>query len=181
MFNNLSIMEIINTSIDQVFLLKFKKKQDLRGHFFRIYENTSLKKFKLKYQGIAYNKKKGTIRGLHTQLNPYSEQKIITCIKGSIIDVIIDLRKNSKTYLKILKFKLIDKQTNSLYIPKGFMHGYQTLENNTTVLYSIDGKYNKNAEFGIRWNDPYFKIKWPLPVSNINRKDKAYKDFIYEE
>ena len=130
---------------------------------------------------LSKNIYKGTIRGLHFQKKPFEEEKLVTCIKGAIFDVVIDLRKKSKTYGKIFTVNLNSKNYNSLLIPKGCAHGFQTLENDTNVLYSINGKYNKKAESGIRWNDTYFKIKWPLPISKINRKDKTYKDFVYEK
>ena len=151
-------------------LIKNNFTRDKRGFFLKIRNTNEL------YQNcFSYNKKRGTIRGIHYQKYPNYEKKIITCIKGAIFDVVIDLRKNSKTYLQYKKFILTEKKNLSLLIPKGFGHGFQTLEKNTIIYYQIFGKFIKKKQAGILWNDQKIKIKWPLPIKCISKRDKKFK------
>jgi dTDP-4-dehydrorhamnose 3,5-epimerase len=115
--------------------------------------------------------KKGTIRGMHYQLPPFSEIKLIRCISGSVYDVIIDLRKDSPTFLKYAAVELSERNMLSLYIPQGFAHGFQTLEDNAQLIYHHTDFYTPGYEAGIRYNDPSVGISWPLPVSVITEKD----------
>jgi dTDP-4-dehydrorhamnose 3,5-epimerase len=151
-------------------LIKNNFTSDNRGFFLKI-----KKKNKLYQNCFSYNKKKGTIRGIHYQKYPNYEKKIISCIKGAIFDVIVDLRKNSKTYLQYKKFKLSEKDNYSLIVPKGFGHGFQTLEKNTIIYYQISGKFIKKKQTGVLWNDRKIKIKWPLPARCISKRDKKFK------
>jgi dTDP-4-dehydrorhamnose 3,5-epimerase len=127
---------------------------------------------------ISYNLKKGTLRGMHYQKNPYSETKYIRCIKGSLYDVIIDLRENSNTYGQWIGVELTEENKKALYIPKGFAHGFQTLEDNTYVYYQVTEYYTSEAEGGVRWNDPQFNIIWPIkePIV-ISSKDSSWPLF----
>ena len=121
---------------------------------------------------ISFSKDPGTIRGLHFQNNPFSQGKLLRVIKGSIEDFFIDLRPSSNNYENFSSIKL-NYNTGSIYIPQGFAHGFCTLEKDTIVMYKVDQFYSKKHESGIRWNDDYFRIKWPLnnvePV--ISEKD----------
>ena len=151
-------------------LIKNNFTRDKRGFFLKIKNTNEL------YQNcFSYNKKKGTVRGIHYQKYPNYEKKIITCIKGAIFDVVIDLRKNSKTYLQYKKFILTEKKNLSLLIPKGFGHGFQTLKKNTIIYYQIVGKFIKKKQAGILWNDQKIKIKWPLPIKCISKRDEKFK------
>jgi dTDP-4-dehydrorhamnose 3,5-epimerase len=149
-------------------LIKNNFAEDNRGFFLKIKKNKPYQNF------FSYNKKKGTIRGIHYQKYPNYEKKIITCIKGSIYDVIVDLRKNSKTYLQYKKFILTERNSCSLEVPKGYGHGFQTLENNTIIYYQIYGKFIKKKQSGILWNDKKIKIKWPLPIKCISKRDQKF-------
>ena len=114
---------------------------------------------------------------MHYQIAPYEESKLIQCTRGQIYDVIIDLRKNSGTYRKWAGFELSAKDYKMLYVPEGFAHGFQSLEDNTEIFYQVSQYYNLDYERGIRWNDPSFNIVWPLDEITISDKDKSWKDF----
>ncbi|MBN2478794.1 MAG: dTDP-4-dehydrorhamnose 3,5-epimerase [Parachlamydiales bacterium] len=117
---------------------------------------------------------KGTIRGMHFQMPPFSEIKIIRCIKGSIFDVIIDIRKNSPTFLKWHSEVLSENNYKMIYIPKGFAHGFQTLEDNCELLYLHNGFYNPESENGIKYDDKLIDIKWPLKITEISKRDESF-------
>ena len=114
---------------------------------------------------------------MHYQTKPYEESKIVRCTKGKLFDVIIDLRPYSKTFKEWFSIELSADNYKILYIPTGFAHGFQTLEDNTEVYYQISEQYHKNGARGIRWNDSTFSIKWPLGITNISKKDTNFLDF----
>jgi len=169
-------MNIKKTKFSDVKIFTSSKKKDHRGYFHRIYCSSFLKKkkisFKLCQSNISYNKQKGTVRGLHYQIGKKKETKIITCIKGSAQFYILDIKKNSKTYMKYLKLKLSEKNENIIYIPKGFATGFQTLEKNTTIIYFIDNPYSKEDSRVINFMNKKLNIHLPLKISNISKKDK---------
>ncbi len=162
-------------------VFKFKKNLDNRGSFQRIFSSKDLKKYKInfisKQESISKNKKKYTLRGMHFN-KYYHETKIVTCIKGKVMDVIVDLRKNSKTYLKWDKITLSEKLGNSIYIPPGCAHGFLTLENNTKLYYLINKNYNKKNNTGFIYNDDTINIKWPNKKFTISKNDKRLKKII---
>jgi dTDP-4-dehydrorhamnose 3,5-epimerase len=174
-------MNFIKTEFKGVFIIQLEKKEDERGFFARVWD---IKKFveknlnsKLVQSNISFTKKKGTIRGLHYQIHPYEETKIILCTKGSIFDVIIDLRSDSATYKKWVFHNLSSEDYKMLFIPEGFAHGFQTLEDNTEIFYHVSQFYTPSAERGIRWDDPLFNIAWPIKKKVISQKDNSYEDF----
>ncbi len=126
---------------------------------------------------ISYNIKKGTLRGMHLQLSPFAEAKLVRCSRGRIYDVIIDLRKDSATYLRWLGVELNADNYKALFIPEGFAHGFQTMQDDTEVFYQMSEFYSPECSRGVRWNDRAFTIKWPLPVSVISEKDASLPDF----
>ncbi|MBU1052821.1 MAG: dTDP-4-dehydrorhamnose 3,5-epimerase [Proteobacteria bacterium] len=126
---------------------------------------------------ISFNRKKGTLRGMHYQVAPHSEAKLVRCTSGFIYDVIIDLRPESPTFKQWFGAELSASNHQMLYVPVGFAHGYQTLEDNTEVFYQVSAFYHPEAENGLRWNDPAFGIKWPIPVSTISKKDASHPDW----
>jgi dTDP-4-dehydrorhamnose 3,5-epimerase len=177
-------MEIRNTNINDCFVIVPKKNYDTRGSFHRSYCENILKKkkinFKLRQCNISINLKKGTMRGFHYQSKPYTENKIISAISGSIFNVIIDLRKESKTFLKKFIYKLKAEKNELLLVPAGCANAFLTTSNNTIIHYymsSIFEKENKNKYKGFKFNDIYFDIKWPIKVEKISKKDKSYKIF----
>lgn len=127
---------------------------------------------------ISYNKKKGTLRGMHYQIAPFGEVKLIRCTMGAIYDVIIDLRSDSPNYTKHLTSVLTASNRHMLYIPEGFAHGFQTLEDNTEVFYQMSQVYMPESARGVRWNDPVFGIQWPPDERIIADRDQQYPDFI---
>lgn len=151
---------------------------DERGGFSRIFCENEFKKNGLNKHFVqinqSYNIQKGTIRGMHFQKQPFSEVKLIRCVKGSVIDVIIDLRKDSNTFLKHVKVELSEQNRKMIYVPEGFAHGFQTLENNSELIYHHTQFYNSSAEDGLRYNDEALNINWPLPVSIISERDKKH-------
>jgi dTDP-4-dehydrorhamnose 3,5-epimerase len=123
---------------------------------------------------LSLNKRRGTFRGMHFQISPHQEVKLVRCTAGSIYDVIIDLRKDSFSFLKWIGVELSASNRLMLYVPEGFAHGFQTLEDNTEVVYQISEYYHPESARGVRWDDPAFGIRWPLPVSVISERDRNH-------
>ena len=174
-------MEFKNTNIDGLCIVDLNKLEDERGFFARVFckeefENANLNSNVLQ-ANISYNKVAGTLRGMHYQQSPYQETKFIRCIRGSIYDVVIDLRKTSDTYLQTFGIELNSDNRKALFIPKDFAHGFITLQQNTEVLYLSSQSYVPNSEKGIRWNDPKFSINWPVDLSVISEKDANWADY----
>jgi dTDP-4-dehydrorhamnose 3,5-epimerase len=157
-------------------MIKNKISKDNRGFFLKLFttQKANYKSFKVNQSCLSYTKKKGTIRGMHYQEYPNYEKKIVTCVKGKIFDVVLDVRKNSKTFLKYKTYILDAKKNNSIIVKKGFAHGYQTLQDNCWVFYNIDQKYKKNKQRVILWNDIRINIKWPLRPKNLSKKDRGF-------
>lgn len=131
----------------------------------------------VKQCNISENKKRYTLRGFHYQLPPFGEDKVLSCIKGAVFDVVIDLREDSVSYLKWISFELSEENRLNLYVPKGCANAYLTLKDNTWIFYYHSEFYTPNAESAVRYNDPLFKIKWPVEPEVISEKDKNYPDF----
>jgi len=174
------LMKFTELSIKGAFLIEMEEHSDERGSFARQFCKKEMSKygiaFDIKQCNISKNYKSGVLRGLHCQKNPYPETKMVSCVKGSCFDVIVDLRKDSPTYLKWQSFILSENNNKILYIPGECAHGFQTLEDNT-VLYYMAGEYFM-PEYcsGIRWNDPKIGVKWPECKNRImNARDKNYE------
>jgi dTDP-4-dehydrorhamnose 3,5-epimerase len=127
--------------------------------------------------GFSYNRNRGTIRGMHRQVSPWAQDRLVRCSRGAIYDVIIDLRPGSATYRRWLAVELTAARPVMLYVPEGFAHGFQTLEDETEVFYQMSEAYHRDAEQGVRWNDPGFAIAWPIENPTLSDKDRAYRDF----
>lgn len=173
-------MIIKKTKIDGVYIIEPELKKDNRGYFTRIFCQKELKD--IRFNVVQINRsmtlKKGTIRGPHMQKYPRGEEKLVQCIRGSIFDVAIDVRKNSKTYGQWVGNVLSLQNNKMSYIPKEIIHGFQALEDNTIVQYPVSEYYYPESVIGIRWNDPYFNIKWPIKkviVSDIDASWPLYK------
>ncbi len=171
-------MILEKTFFDEVFIIKFSPNFDDRGFFYRTYDKNIFLDTGHSYDWVQMNhsftKKKGTIRGLHSQFKPFDETKFVRCISGKIFDVIVDIRKDSKTYLKWQGFELSHDNFKGILIPSGFAHGFQTLVDNTELIYLHSQYFNSNFEFGLNYRDPKINIKWPLNVTNISLKDSSY-------
>ena len=173
-------MKFKKLKFKDVYLISNIKINDKRGYFSRVYCEKEFKKKKLNTKWVqfnkSFNKKKYTFRGLHFQKKPYEEIKIVKCTKGEIIDLILDIRKNSKTYLKLLKIKLSSKNDLMLYLPKGIAHGFITTKNNTEVSYMHSTEYNKNYSDGLSIFDKKIKYKMKEKIKVISKKDKKLKN-----
>ncbi|MGH7278602.1 MAG: dTDP-4-dehydrorhamnose 3,5-epimerase [Candidatus Rokuibacteriota bacterium] len=128
--------------------------------------------------GISFNKRRGTLRGLHYQAAPHQEVKLVRCTMGAIHDVIIDLRPESPTFMQHAAVTLSAENRTMVYVPEGFAHGFQTLEDDTEVLYQISAPHAPAAARGVRWNDPAFAIPWPPDDRVIAARDRQYPDFV---
>lgn len=168
-------MQFTETKLKNAFIIDLELKQDYRGFFARIFCQKEFEAHGIKplvaQCNLSFNYKKGTLRGMHYQIPPATETKLIRCIKGAIYDVIVDMRPNSPTYLQYIGVELTDKNRRALYVPEMFAHGYQALSNETEVIYQVSEFYTPNTEKGLRYDDPLLKIEWPLPVSEISEKD----------
>jgi dTDP-4-dehydrorhamnose 3,5-epimerase len=151
---------------------------DVRGSFQRVFCEKEFSEERpivpINQINLSYTKGVGTIRGFHFQYPPYSETKIITCLKGRVFDVAVDLRTNSKTFLKWFGIELSAENYKSLIIPEGFAHGFQSLTNDCELLYIHTNYYNADAEGGIHFQDPKISVKWPLPFVNISKRDQSH-------
>ena len=174
-------MIFTETKIKGVYIIEPELLTDERGFFARSFCKEEFEKYGLETDivqcNISYNKIKGTLRGMHYQVPPFEEEKIVSCTKGSIYDVVVDLRRDSSTYCQWHSEKLSADSYRMLYIPKGCAHGFQTLEDNCIVYYQMGAYYHSECAVGIRWNDPAIDIVWPIPVGIISEKDKNYGDF----
>jgi dTDP-4-dehydrorhamnose 3,5-epimerase len=164
------------------FVIEPEKKEDERGFFARTW---CQKEFvahglnpRLVQCNISYSKKKGTLRGLHYQAPPHEEAKLVRCTRGAIYDVILDLRRDSPTFKRWIALELIAESNRMVYVPEGFAHGFQSLEDDTEVFYQTSEFYHPESERGVRWNDPTFGVEWPLEVSVISEKDSSLEDFL---
>ena len=169
-------MTIIKTNLDGVLLIQPKIFEDIRGYFFESYNSEVFKKIGIDTDFVQDNQSlssKGTLRGLHFQAPPFAQVKLVRVITGSIMDVAVDIRKNSKTYGEYYSTILSSKNKNMLYIPEGFAHGFLALENDTIIQYKCSNFYNKESEGGLIWNDPDVNIDWGLDYGPIvSDKDK---------
>lgn len=155
--------------------------QDNRGFFTRLYCNDEYKDLELDnfiaQQNLSYNKRSGTFRGMHYQVGPYAHSKLVRCEKGSIYDILLDVRPDSPTYKKSYSILLTENSYTMIYVPKGCAHGFITNESNTVVSYLISAPYSPEYERGIRYNDPFFNIQLPLDPVVISQKDLNHPDF----
>jgi dTDP-4-dehydrorhamnose 3,5-epimerase len=168
--------------LDGAWILDLERQADDRGFFARAWCRREFEArglvADLVQANVAHSRRKGTIRGLHYQVAPFQETKLVRCVRGAICDVIVDLRPESATYLQWFGTELTAENRRQLYVPKDFAHGYQTLVDDSEVFYQLSAFYAAHAERGIRWNDPLFAIAWPVDVTfDVSPKDQAWPDF----
>jgi len=172
-------MKFLETSLKGLTLIELNPFQDERGQFFRLFCENEFKEMghvkKIVQINQSLTKRKGAVRGMHFQFPPKAEIKIIKCIRGTVFDVAIDLRKQSPTFLKWYSEILRADNMKLMYIPEGFAHGFQTLEENSELLYLHTEFYSPEYEGGIRYDDPMIDIKWPLKITEISERDKNFK------
>ncbi len=172
-------MKFIETPLQNAYTIDLNPFQDERGAFIRAFCKKEFEEIGHSKEFVqinhSINKQKGTIRGMHFQKPPFAEIKLIRCIRGSIFDVIIDVRKNSPTFLHSFGVELSAENLKMMYVPEGFAHGFQTLENECEVLYHHTEYYNPTSEDGLRFDDKILNIQWKLKPENISVKDLNYK------
>jgi dTDP-4-dehydrorhamnose 3,5-epimerase len=170
------------TSLKGVFIIEPKRLEDQRGFFARSWCQREFEAHGLNPRivqcNISLNTRKGTLRGMHYQVKPFEEAKLVRCTKGAIHDVIVDIRPDSPTFKKYAGFLLTADNRLALCIPEGFAHGFLTLEDNTEVFYQMSEFYAPDHARGFRWNDPAFKIQWPEKVEAMSDRDRNYPDFV---
>jgi dTDP-4-dehydrorhamnose 3,5-epimerase len=173
-------MQVIATPISDLLIIQPKVFVDERGYFFESYNNSLFKKHNLHVDFVQDNQslsQKNVLRGLHFQNPPFAQGKLVRVITGSVLDVAVDIRKNSSTYGKHYSLVLDEKNKTMLWIPPGFAHGFLTLEDNTIFSYKCTNLYDKNSEDSILWNDPDIAIDWGTTSPLLSEKDKEGKFF----
>jgi dTDP-4-dehydrorhamnose 3,5-epimerase len=169
------------TALCGAYMIKLQKLNDERGFFARSWCQHEFEEYGLSPRivqcNISYNYKRGTFRGMHYQVAPYEEAKVVRCTKGAIYDIIVDLRANSPTFKQHVAEILSADNRAMLYIPEKFAHGFVTLEDNTEVFYHMSEFYSPECARGFRWNDPAFAIDLPLDVAVISDRDRSYPNF----
>jgi dTDP-4-dehydrorhamnose 3,5-epimerase len=174
-------MKFTPTPLTGAFLIDLEKRGDDRGFFARAFCENEFSAQGLSSHFVQVNNSlsgfKGTLRGMHYQLAPKEETKLVRCIRGALWDVILDLRKDSPTFGQHFGAELSAENRRMMYVPKGFAHGFVTLQEDTEAFYFVDEFYAPANERGVRWNDPRFKIKWPMQPVVISDKDRDQKDF----
>lgn len=175
-------MKIEKTNIEGAYLITNSYFEDERGYFLRLFCNDTLKKegidFEVKQSNMSYSKKKGTLRGMHYQLPPYAEIKVVRCIRGRVFDAIADIRKDSPTYGQTFTIELSEDNGKMIYIPPYVAHGIQTLEDDACICYFVGASFVPDAYGYLRYNDPSFNINWPIKENIIiSDKDKDIPDF----
>jgi dTDP-4-dehydrorhamnose 3,5-epimerase len=170
------------TTLKGAFLIDLEPREDERGFFSRAWCQKEFEAHGLTagivQANLSYNKRRGTLRGLHYQAAPFEEAKLVRCTRGAIFDAIVDVRPSSPTYLQWIGVTLSGDNRRMLYVPEGFAHGFQTLEDDTDVFYQVTAFYAPGAERGARWDDPAFGIEWPdVDRRVISAKDQAWPPF----
>lgn len=174
-------MIFTETPLSGAYVIELERRSDDRGFFARVFCEKEFADHGLATRFVQVNnslaREKGTLRGMHYQLPPSAESKLVRCVRGSFHDVIIDLREESPSFGRHFEIELSAENRTMLYVPKGFAHGFITLETNTEAFYFADEFYDPERERGIRWNDPRFGIEWPLEPTVISEKDRSHPDF----
>jgi dTDP-4-dehydrorhamnose 3,5-epimerase len=175
-------MNFLETRLKGAFILEPERMKDERGFFARTWCKREFSEHGLNSDlvqcSVSFNRKRGTVRGMHHQVSPQEEAKLVRCTMGAIYDVIIDLRPGSPTFKAWFSVELTASNRMMIYIPEGFGHGFMTLADDTEVFYQMTEFYAPDCARGIRWNDPVFGIVWPEEVTIISERDKHYPDFI---
>ena len=168
------------TELEGACIIELERLEDSRGFFARTWCQKELEDHGLSARiaqaNVSFNTRAGTLRGMHYQVAPYEETKLIRCTRGALYDVIIDLRRSSPTYKQWMGVELTAQNYKMLYVPPYFAHGFVTLEDDTEVMYFMSEFYTSGAEKGLRWNDPEFGITWPRPAEVISEKDASWPD-----
>jgi len=172
-------MRFTETKLQGAYIVELERREDSRGFFARAFCQKEFAAHGLKpliaQANVAYNLKKGTLRGMHFQFPPAAETKLVRCTRGAILDIIVDLRAESPTYLQHIAVELNEENGRALYVPERFAHGYQTLNDNTETSYQVGEFYAPDYESGLMHDDPRLGLEWPLPVAVISDKDQKFE------
>jgi len=178
-------MIFTETKLMGAFVIDIERREDLRGFFARFFCQHEFEEHGLKpiiAQGnIASNHKRGTLRGMHFQFPPAAETKLVRCTRGAILDIIVDLRPESPTFLEHISAELTEDNYRALYVPERFAHGYQVLRDNTDTIYQVGEFYTPGCEGGLHYSDSRLRLEWPLPVTVISDKDRLWKQLDQQE
>lgn len=170
-------MQFIETELAGAFVVELERHQDARGFFARSFCQSEFEAHGLRpviaQSNLSFTGKAGTLRGMHFQYPPTEESKLVRCVRGAVLDTIIDLRPESPTFLKHFSVELDDVSLRAIYVPERFAHGHQSLRDDSLLSYQMGASYKPNNEGGLRFNDPALGLKWPLPVTEISQKDLA--------
>ena len=174
-------MIVSETKLKGAFIVELEKREDVRGFFSLSWSQKEFESLGLNSRlvecNISFNRIKGTLRGRHFQVAPYAQAKLVRCTSGSVYDVIIDLRGDSPTFKQWSAVNLTAENHRALYVPEGFAHGFQTLEDRTEILYQMSEIYAPECSRGIRWNDPQFNVEWPAAERIIIDRDNSFEDW----
>lgn len=177
-------MIFVATPLPGAFVVELEQHADDRGYFARAWCQREFAAMGLSHEvaqcNVSHTTRRGTLRGMHWQEAPYGEAKLVRCTRGSIWDVIIDLRPDSPTYTRHFGIELNSVSGRALFVPEGFAHGFVTLEDDTDVFYQMSQFHEPNAARGVRWNDPAFGIVWPISEPLLHPRDAHYPDFVRE-
>jgi len=172
-------MIFTETELKGAFVIDIERREDSRGFFARAFCQHEFEAHGLKpviaQANVAFNYKQGTLRGMHFQFPPAAETKLVRCTRGAILDIIVDLRPESPTYLQHIAVELSEDNYRALYVPERFAHGYQVLRDRTETSYQVGEFYTPGCEGGLLYDDPRLGLLWPLPVTVVSDKDKAWK------
>jgi dTDP-4-dehydrorhamnose 3,5-epimerase len=178
-------MIFTETKLKGAFVIDIERREDSRGFFARAFCQHEFEAHGLKpmiaQANLAFNHKTGTLRGMHFQLPPAAETKLVRCTRGAILDIIVDLRPESPTYLQHIAVELSEDNSRALYVPERFAHGYQVLRDRTETSYQVGEFYTPGSEGGLLYNDPRLGLQWPLPVAVISDKDQQWKGLVEQE
>ena len=173
-------MIFVETKLPGAYLIKPERHEDERGYFSRTFCKQEFVQHGLNPAvaqcSVSYNRKKGTFRGMHFQAKPYQEVKLVSCVQGSILDYIVDLRPESRTFKQYVKVELSAENGFALYVPKSFAHGFLTLRDESLVLYQMSEYHHSESAYGFRWDDPAFDISLPFQVTTQAERDRNYPD-----
>jgi dTDP-4-dehydrorhamnose 3,5-epimerase len=178
-------MIFTETALKGAYIIDMEPREDSRGFFARAFCQREFQGHGLKpviaQANIAFNRVKGTLRGMHFQFPPVAETKFVRCTRGGILDIIVDLRPESPTYLRHVAVELNEDNYRALYVPERFAHGYQVLRDKTETSYQVGEFYGPGCEGGLMYNDPALGLSWPLPVAVISEKDQDWPSLRAQE
>ena len=174
-------MEFLKTKLPGVFEIHIEAKPDERGFFARTWCQKEFESHglagKLVQSSLSFNKRKGTLRGMHYQIMPHEETKLVRCTQGAVYDVVLDLRPSSPAFKTWIGVELKAEKRNMIYVPQGCAHGFLTLEDRCEVIYQMSEFQHSESARGVRWDDPAFQIQWPVQVEVISERDRNYPNF----